>query len=275
MPIVMKSAPWYNAGTIYKTQVAQDAQVVGTLYVGSEDTNGNMTTGLTINQGAADDEIISLKSSAVSHAIITGPNATEADTFGAFSKREAAGGMLIGGYIETSPSNPIGLTLRGASTDAPSTAKSTSGYGLIQINTGINNAGELGPVGADGNLFSIDNFGTVRFIFDAEGSGHADVEWTTYDEYDDLALIRDIESELLAREDSGQTARRGQMEETGIIGKESWHFEDGKPRAMVNMTRLAMLHHGALIQVGERFKALEIENKNLRELVEAKNGNNR
>lgn len=231
--------------------------------------NGNLTVGLTINQGGNDDEIISLKSSDVSHAI-TGSNGTEADTFGYFKKREAGGGIMIAGYIETSPETPIGMTLRAASTDAASTTKTTGGYGLLQVNTGINSGGNLAAAGADQNLVSIDNFGTVRFIFDAEGSGHADVEWVAYADYDDIALINDIESELQLQESEAQTERRKALEATGIIGEDSWHFENGKPRAMVNMTRLTMLHHGALIQIGESLDQLTAENKALRALVEAK-----
>ena len=66
-----------------------------------------------------------------------------------------------------------------------------------------------------------------------------------------------MEDVLLANESPDQTPRRHAMEATGIIGKGSWHMEDGKPRAMVNFTKLAMLHHGALIQTGDRFKMLE------------------
>ena len=47
------------------------------------------------------------------------------------------------------------------------------------------------------------------------------------------------------------------LEETGIIGKDSWRIDKGKPRAMVNTTKLAMLHHGALMQVGDRLAELE------------------
>ena len=47
------------------------------------------------------------------------------------------------------------------------------------------------------------------------------------------------------------------LEEIGIIGEDSWHMENGKPRAMVNMTKLSMLHHGALMQAAERIEALE------------------
>ena len=79
------------------------------------------------------------------------------------------------------------------------------------------------------------------------------MEWVAYHEHDDLSVIRDMESELLANEDISQTSRRHYMESIGIIGQDSWHMENGKPRAMVNFTKLSMLHHGALIQIGDRF----------------------
>ena len=66
-----------------------------------------------------------------------------------------------------------------------------------------------------------------------------------------------MEGELLSREEEGQTSRRKMLEKTGIIGEGSWHMEDGKPRAMINMNKLSMLHHGALIQANDRIKQLE------------------
>ena len=81
--------------------------------------------------------------------------------------------------------------------------------------------------------------------------------WEQTITYNDLSLISDMEDTLLAMETPEQTPRRHAMEATGIIGEGSWHMENGKPRAMVNFTKLAMLHHGALIQVGDRFAAME------------------
>ena len=34
--------------------------------------------------------------------------------------------------------------------------------------------------GTNANLVSIGDYAATRFLFDAEGSGHADVEWTTF-----------------------------------------------------------------------------------------------
>ena len=220
-----------------------------------EDTNGNMTNGIAINQRANDNEILALKCTDVAHGM-TG--LTETDTYGAFRKYENnGGGLSIAGYSDAHGPAGNALHLRGTLGEAADTTKSTSARGVVYMATLVKDGTAGGLVGSNGNLFAIGNSETTRFIFDAEGSGHADVEWTTYDTYNDLALISDMEDTLLAMESPDQTPRRHTMEATGIIGKDSWHMEDGKPRAMVNFTKLAMLHHGALIQTGDRFKLLE------------------
>jgi hypothetical protein len=54
---------------------------------------------------------------------------------------------------------------------------------------------------------------------------------------------------------------RQYLESIKIIGKDSWYDEerDGRvqKKAMVNWQRLAMLHHGALLQIGDRLQAIE------------------
>ena len=53
----------------------------------NESSNANMTTGLTVNQGVADDEIIALKSSDVTHGVT---NLAETDTFSTFASDSPA-----------------------------------------------------------------------------------------------------------------------------------------------------------------------------------------
>ncbi len=69
-----------------------------TVYVG-DTSNANMTLGLTINQGAADNEILALKSSDVAHTVTTD---TEADTYALIKKYSAtAGGTLLRGLTDS------------------------------------------------------------------------------------------------------------------------------------------------------------------------------
>ena len=67
----------------------------GGVFIG-DTTNANMTIGLTIKQGANDNEIMVFKSSDVAQPIT---ESAEADTFGVIAKAEAdSGGIRILGY---------------------------------------------------------------------------------------------------------------------------------------------------------------------------------
>jgi hypothetical protein len=83
--------------------------------------NANVTTGITINQGAADDEILTLKSSDVAQGQTT---YAEADTFGTFSKVSAtAGGLEIMGLRDADgdPHGALNLVARISETGATTT----------------------------------------------------------------------------------------------------------------------------------------------------------
>jgi hypothetical protein len=181
----------------------------------------------------------------------------ETDTFGTLQKsRPANGGLRVSGFDDGMSSQALQLFgYQGAAAD---TTKDINGAGVIQAVALIKSGTGTANPGADANLLTIRaGSSTTRFIFDAEGSAHAEVEWVAFDSYDDLALVSEIESELLKGESPAGTANRHMLEKTGIIGKDSWHMENGRPRAMVNTTRLSMLHHGALMQAAEKIKALE------------------
>jgi hypothetical protein len=212
--------------------------------------NAKMAAGLTINQSANDDEILALKSSDVAHGVT---DRTETDTFGFLWKVSAtAGGLQIDGLSEGTG----GLHLVGTHT-TDDTTKTTAGLGAVEIKAFTKSGAGVGGLGVDANISVIRANNVTRFIFDNEGSAHADVEWIAVDISDDLSLIADMEHILVNRESFAQTERRHLLEQAGIIGKDSWHMEHGRPKAMINMTKLAMLHHGALIQSNERIKELE------------------
>jgi len=243
------------SGNILKLTPAASINVTAAVPVYINDTaNGNMTTGLTINQGAADNEILAFKSSDVDHPF-TGTGKAENDTYAAFQKHVATGGLLVRSFLETGSRS---LVLLGVGS-TQNTDKNVCAGGMVEIQAGKTDGSDsYEALGAEGNMLVIrDVAGVSRFVFDIEGDGYADVNWHTYATHDDLGLVVDMEQELLLHEDVAKTERRHMLEEVGIIGKNSWHMENGKPKAMVNMTRLSMLHHGALIQVSERMEALE------------------
>jgi hypothetical protein len=244
---------FYTADGVTNNNLTERLRIAanGSVYINDDTVNANMTTGLTINQGATYDEALALKSSGLTHGVT---NQAETDTYAYFAKRsDDLGGLLIKGF--DGGSSPI--VIEGIST-TETTTKVTGSVGNINL-VGLLKAGSgAGDIGTtDSNILVIRNNATTRFIFDIEGSAHADIEWIAFSEHDDIALMTDMEAELQLRETESQTGRRHALEAVGIIGENSWHSENGKPRAMVNVTKLSMLHHGALIQSAERIEALE------------------
>jgi hypothetical protein len=72
-----------------------DVQFPGRVFIGDETENSFSTPGLTINQGANDDEAFAIKSSDVAQPATT---VTESDTYLRMKKYNATGGGLISGF---------------------------------------------------------------------------------------------------------------------------------------------------------------------------------
>lgn len=143
-----------------------------TVYIG-DTANANMTVGLTINQGAATNEILALKNSGVAHGITS---TTETDTFGSFDLVSASsGGLDFRGLT----AGTLAVNMSGIATTTDST-KSTAGEGAVHIVAAQKSGTSTADMAANTNLLVIRNRGTTRFIFDADGDAHADVSWTTF-----------------------------------------------------------------------------------------------
>jgi hypothetical protein len=249
-----------DGNTITITPTTDTIFANGNVYV-NDSANGKQTQGLTVNQGANDDEGIALKSSDITHGV-TGE--AEADTFGRMKKTNSAtGGLSITGFRE-SPSVSTVLHLGGMlGSTAADTGKTTDDHGVVDLDARVSN-GSTGTTacGTDENLVSIANAGTVRFIFDAEGSGHADVEFTTFDDKQDVELLRGLNGVLVPgyQEAFGEDMiyNLKTYEDMKLVGKGSVHTEtrkDGREqvRGMVNFTKLSMLHHSTIIQMSDHF----------------------
>ena len=208
----------------------------------NETANASMTTGLTINQGAADNEILAFKSSDVAHGIT---DSTETDTYAYIAKYSATeGGAAFDGFGE----GDTGVACR-ASVTSPDTTKSTSGGGGVVLSCAKKSSATVGASGSDANLCVIRDLATTRFIFDAEGSFHADVESTTFDAYDDAQLVRayDIshgKGMIESKFDQFIDYNHETLADLKLVGRE----EDGTPNRMVNVTGMQHLHNGAIWQ---------------------------
>ena len=228
--------------------------VAGTVFIG-DTTNANSTLGLTINQAGADNEILSLKSSDVAHGVTT---FTETDTYGTLSKVAAGdGGIVLAGYSEVT----IGIELAGYYT-TDTTLKSVAGVGAIFMLAGLKSGTGITSPGADANIFSVASGGVggTRFILDADGDSHQDVgtAWTNFDHLDDIATLDALSYNVSRQDDPIKRKfgaflleKRSELERHKLVtfNKDGHHF--------VNMSKLTMLHTGAIRQLSQRIAQLE------------------
>jgi len=130
-----------------------------------DDLNAKMTVGLTINQAAADDEILAFKSSDVAHGM-TGAGMTETDTYGLFAKDSGVtGGLAIKGW----GSGVYGIDLQVYYT-TDNAVKSAAGRAPFEVAVAKYDGGtSVGPQGADANLACFRSNGSTRWILDEDG----------------------------------------------------------------------------------------------------------
>jgi hypothetical protein len=160
----------------------------GSVFI-NDGANAKMTTGITVNQGSADNNIMAFKSSDVNQPMTS---EAEADTYGFMEKHgHLSGGLQISGLKDADGTAEGALALTAFLGQAADTTKSTTAGGVMNMTSVVTN-GSTGAtvVGTDGNLIVMHNGGSARFIFDAEGSGHADVEWVVFS---DSRLKKNVE----------------------------------------------------------------------------------
>lgn len=133
---------------------------------------------VTINEGALDGNILTFKGGGVSHGMT---DLEETDTYASFGEVvEDGGGLNMIGLTDTTGNANRAVWIAGYLGEACSTTKSTSGKGVIDFTASIKNSGTIASCGTDGNLLTINDNQTVRFIFDAEGTMHGDEAAATF-----------------------------------------------------------------------------------------------
>ena len=208
----------------------------------NDDANASSTEGLTINQGANDDEIISLKSSDVNHGV-TG--VSETDTYARLKKvGDTDGGLHLAGISEATRAAEY---MAVATTE--DSGKATTGDGSFSISARKKDGTGVTDLGSNANLAVIRNRNTTRFIFDAEGDFHADSSSTTFDHYNDAHLVRAYDLShgkgvIKSKFDEFVDYQHENLAELGLVGRE----KDGTPNHFINVTGMQRLHNGAIWQ---------------------------
>ena len=158
----------------------------------------NGAPGLTINQEGNSGEAIALKSNTVGHGIT---DWMETDNFAILNKASStAGGLLLRGVKDADSGASGALFLQAFLAEAADTTDTTSSAGVIVLDSRVKDSGNsVEAVHADGNLLSISNAGTSRFLIKGDGDIHAanvsdgagDMNATLLaDNEDDVGLIR-------------------------------------------------------------------------------------
>lgn len=148
----------------------------------------NNTAGLTVQQGAGDDEIVSLRSTDVAHGV-TG--LTDTDTYGYAKKFSAtAGGLTWLGLSETG----VAFNLSGVATSEDTTTNNAA-QGTIRLDANLKSGTGTTTQGTTANLYVLTNGGTTRLIVKGDGDVHNNGGSTamgTYDAEDDGALVETV-----------------------------------------------------------------------------------
>jgi len=226
--------------------------ISGNFFVG-DTANANSTIGLTINQAGNDDNILTLKSSDISHGLTTiVPGSVEDDDFLTVQKFAAAtgGATIIAAGENAAVTTNLLLFSVGGQAD---TTHSAAGRGLVEVYASQHDgANALSDIAADGNAFAVrGRRGTADatlFIVDEDGEIHSDVTLNVFDEHDDAALCRSLDT-LEGTRGAIQTRWDGYVrsnEETlvrlGILGAP---LNRG---GLMNHNKLLKLHNGAIWQ---------------------------
>lgn len=216
-------------------------------------TAGLTATAVTIDQGAADGEILTLRSSDVAHGMTV---LTDTSTFGFFQKYTSTeGGVRLEGYSEGSVGNLfVGNITTGTS------VRSVAAVAHVMIDSYLKSGtGRVVP-STDTNILAVAAGGSVRHILDSDGDSHQDVgtAWTNFDAHDDVALLNLLAAKVTRRDDPLRqefgkwlTKNRDPLTRMKLVT----FNDDGHP--FVNMSRLTMLHTGAIRQIGSKQERLE------------------
>lgn len=247
----INAALWVDAGA---------TRLDGTCYIG-DTANANVTLGLTINQGAADDLIFACKSADVATVLTTVVTGTvETDDFFTIQKTVAAAGGALLQSLSANAANTNVFRIESYGGQA-STTHSTAGRALMEVYASQHDgANALADVTNDGNVFAIrcrsGAADVTVWMVDEDGAPQSIVDHATFDEHDDLALLRSFD---VARSGGAYGFVKSKFDaflkdgeqtliDIGILGC-PLPKNEGDERPLMNMKRLAMLQNGALHQL--------------------------
>jgi hypothetical protein len=226
-----------------------DGKVISTGGETAADVSGG---GICLNQGVADDQILSFKNSDIAHGM-TGVK--ETDTYGTWEQQNGTNGGL----------RTIGLTadkiaqgIFGYYTNSDE-AESTGAEGAVAVEAHKKSgAGTAGP-GGDDNLFIVRALANTQFIVKGDGELFSNQSATvgTFDAYEDAQLVRAVDLNHMqgvinSKFDKFVQYNKDDLQKAKLIGTDA----DGNATPFVNITGMSRLHNGAIWQQYEKHQRL-------------------
>jgi len=248
----------------------------GVFYIG-DSANANMTVGLTINAGANHDQVFDLKSSTVTHGLLSYGVAgdTETDTWFHITDRGVNGGASLEAMMENTADKVVmQLSAMGGTAD---TAKTSAAQGLFSLYAmGHDGSNTRADIAANGNVFNVVAYvgsaWRALFLVDEDGDYWYDgADGGAFDSYDDASLTR-----AMAVATGGRGVIRDEWDkyveyneqtlvDAGILG------DTVANGGLVNGAAMQRLHTGAIWQLNTKHMSLAEKVEGLEvELIEAK-----
>jgi len=228
----------------------------------NESANANMTVGLTINQGANDDMIVSFKSSDVAHG-----RTTYAETDDWLSILKASGDYGGARFYALADDAALGTVLDfRAIGGTATTTKTTAGRSLIEFSAQEHDGANAGAnITADGNVFGVmalvGGSTVTRVLIDEDGDLYSVTAAQTFDDVDDEVALEvydrlrsgEMTSKEALRAEYGRFAEINEaaLIEMGILGAP---IGDG---GLTNQTQLIRLLTGVARRLGSRLAVAE------------------
>jgi hypothetical protein len=203
----------------------------------NEIANLSNSNGLTINQTASDNEILSLKSSDVAHGVTS---VTETDTYGFIIKHTgSSGGAKIVGLSEID----VGAQLEGIVTTEDS-SKGSGSTGAVQLTGTLKSGTSRAAMSANANVMVVASNTGAKLIVDADGDLHVDGSGTlaTFDAFDDVALLTAVKSAMVSESSKATLGEflnenRAILEQHGVISPDGFISYKGVCGLMIDAFR--------------------------------------
>lgn len=225
----------------------------GSVYL-NDSANTKMTLGLTLNQGANDDEALALKSSDVAHAMTT---QAEADTYGTLKKFDAAaGGLAVTGF---SDATAVGTVINGYGSGTSATHNDTGTAAVIINGAQFNGATDVFALTVGGNLCAFQNNGVTQAIIGADGDAYQNgAAWVTYDLCDDVEVLNVLTAHLTSDDDPLKAGfGKWLAHDRSMLERLKIAEFDEHDRPFINMSKLTMLLTGAVRQLSGTVQELQ------------------